>query len=93
MENNLIGLDLLVNNKKTYKNNDYLNEEKKERKNILPLEQDIKEEIINIIKEKNFDIPSTNEEITEIDLIIDSMIVTLIDMIKYKYLIKNDISK
>ena len=93
MENNLIGLDLLVNNKKTYKKNDYLDEDKKERDNILPLEQDIKEEIINIIKEKNCDIPSTNGEITEIDLIIDSMIVTLIDMIKYKYLIKNDISK
>ena len=88
MENNLIGLDLLVNNKKTYKKNDYLNEDKKEKENVLPLEQDIKEEIINIIKEKNFDIPSKNEEITEIDLIIDSMIVTLIDMIKYKYLIK-----
>ena len=88
MENNLIGLDLLVNNKKTYKKNEYLNEDKKEKENVLPLEQDIKEEIINIIKEKNFDIPSKNEEITEIDLIIDSMIVTLIDMIKYKYLIK-----
>lgn len=93
MENNLIGLDLLVNNKKTYKKNDYLNEKEHEKKIILPLEQDIKEEILNIIKNKNFDIPSRKEEITEIDLIIDSMIVTLIDTIKYKYLIKNDISK
>ena len=93
MENNLIGLDLLVNNKKTYKKNDYLNEKEKEKEIIIPLEQDIKEEILNIIKNKKFDIPSTNGEITEIDLIIDSMIVTLIDTIKYKYLIKNDISK
>ena len=90
MDSNLIGLDLLVNNKKTYKKDHFIEESVEEKKNIIPIEKDIKEEIINIIKEKGFNISSIKEEITEIDLIIDSMIISLIDIMKYKYLIKND---
>lgn len=94
MDNNLIGLDLLVNNKKTYKKNDPSNDLNliKDIKNDLPLDKDIKNEILNIVKEKNSNIFSLSEEdkSEEIDIIIDNMINTLIDVIKYKYFMKKN---
>jgi hypothetical protein len=84
--NNLIGLDLLVNNKKTYNKCEIKNDVYTDT-NKISLEKDIKSEIMNIIHGKNIDIDisCSDNEFNDIDIIIDDMIKTQINTIKFKY--------
>lgn len=96
MENNLIGLDLLVNNKKIKKQKkdnifEKENENINEGVNKVDLNFQIKEDILKYIKKymSGSDIAFVEEKNIVIDKIINESIKNLIELIRLKYTIKN----
>ena len=96
MEDNLIGLDLLVNNKKIKKqkkDNIFEKENKNfnESLNKVDLNFQIKEDILKYIKKymSESDIAFMEEKNIVIDKIINESIKNLIELIRLKYTILN----
>lgn len=96
MEDNLIGLDLLVNNKKIKKqkkDNIFEKENKNfnESLNKVDLNFQIKEDILKYIKKymSESDISFMEEKNIVIDKIINESIKNLIELIRLKYTILN----